>query len=206
LIGTWFGIATHPATIILLSNTTNPHAYGRELDTGSKYSSFCSNGPNFNISETWGLDSYWPCNIEVSIGASLHLVVANPIEATKLQYGLPTFTQLSNYTHNKTNWVFYTDPRSNANLDFMTSTPALATQCVAMTKRCLQNIDSDHKGLFECTPGFRGNWSAPWPYKMTNQTVGADYGTGSTTGIAFAFDAALSSTPPLVTTGIYQQH
>jgi hypothetical protein len=199
LIDTWFGIATHATAITILSNTTNNSKFGRQLDRMGT-NAVCPDGPSYNISYAWITDTFWPCSVILAAGASNHLALANPVAATKLQYGVQTSNVVSNLTQNGTNWFFYTDPRGSSKLDFVASTPAISTQCIPMTKKCLSNMAAGQAGAFECSRGFRGNIYRTWPNILGNETEPEETTQFDATGIAFTGDAELNDIPRLVNT------
>jgi hypothetical protein len=201
LVDTWFGIATHATAITILSNTTKKQEYGRQLArTGDN--AFCPDGPGYNISYVWITDTFWPCSVtagSLGAGAPNHVALADPVNATKLQYGVQTANSVSNSTVNSTNWFFFTDPRANSELDFVGSSPAISTECTSMTAKCRANASST--GGFVCSEGFRGNVYRKWPNVLGNETDPDDLQSISDiTGIAFAGDAALNEIPGLVNT------
>ncbi|KAK5048531.1 hypothetical protein LTR84_005621 [Exophiala bonariae] len=201
-VDTWFGIATHPITIDILSNTTTKQNFGRQLYTQGENAT-CTNGPRTNTSFNWGINTYWPCSILLA-GKSLENLVAvqDPTDSTLLQLGLPTSTKLSNYSVGSTHWIFYTDSKMGRSLDFIASAPAVSTQCRPMTRLCEQGYNNE-TFTYDCTSGFRINMTSPWPYTLSNETAPIDdpslsLSEATLTGIAFGSDAELSTTPGLV--------
>lgn len=141
--------------------------------------------------------------------------MAGSANVNKLQLGVPTSNTMSNFTHSSKEWIFLTDPRRTAQLDFMASTIAVSTQCIPMSSKCVDSfaLTTQYDTTFDCSKGFKGNFSNPFPIALTNRTVGGvideipyddsiyDHKSGllqSLNSMYFARDAAMSSTPPLV--------
>ena len=199
MIDTWFGIAVHPISIHLLSNTTSPHLYGRKLDRTQ-----CPNGPSRNAGNEVAIplpkDVFWPCNILWAPYNNAMGALSGSTDVAKLQYNLPSSNALGTYTNpsDEHTWIYLADPNANPQLDFQATAPAISTQCIPMTKKCMNGaLDPSYAYSYECTKGFQPNFASDPPFDINYNSSGVT-DVSARTGIAFATDAQLSSIPPIV--------
>jgi hypothetical protein len=211
VVDTWFGVATSPATITQLYNTTAQayHSFGRHLDISADMYPTCQAGPG-NDAGTAQNDQlfWWPCNIFMPLDHAADMYLQGGQAASDVQLNLPTDNTVWNYTGPASSgngpnhtFFFYGDQRSSATLDFKARTMGMVTQCEIATTKC---YDSSNGTAFSCPGGgFAGDFSeclpGVWPAD--------DESGGCTTGIGFSPDARLSRDAGFVniTDGGYNQ-
>lgn len=199
LVDTWFGIATHPATITQLYNTSRQeyHSFGRALNKNETLlNPSCANGPGLaagtgtNYQKWW-----WPCNIIMLSTALSNIFLQGVQDASELQLSQPTNNLIFNYTSavdvtagpggKATRTVyFFGDARSDSKVDYKAQTLGISTQCQMATADC---YTGDNGTAFRCSAGFRGDLWACQP----DSWYGGN-GSHCSTGIGFAPDAQLS--------------
>ncbi|KEF55739.1 uncharacterized protein A1O9_08489 [Exophiala aquamarina CBS 119918] len=181
----WFGVATQPATVDILTASNQTFAYGRELNSNI-CSSLWHQLPCIGDSSS---TCDYPCSItdwNASTGA----------ERFGLQHAQEAAEVLMNNSY--TNFVinvtagsydsqhyFLGDKRSSSSQDFTTDTFAVTTQCRIITQNC-------NGTGFTC-----GNYTAPsfaWSGAVgVDPTSATGPANQSTSGIQFFNDSALIS-------------
>ncbi|OQO02360.1 hypothetical protein B0A48_11914 [Cryoendolithus antarcticus] len=166
LVDTWFGIATTPAIVTQLYNTTSRvSAFGRALSALQ-----CSDGPG-GFEAMTGIQ-WLSCNLRYGATDTSGIIatLAGPDESARTMLGHSAITTISNYTDKDgLTYHYLADKRADAKLDFKAHTFGITTQCKPITSHCVDSaqwpmvLDSAgvYKNNFSCTPGFQANFTFP---------------------------------------------
>lgn len=199
LIDTWFGVAT-TADGYESVHRTPPIAiqpWGWMFDSSGQ----CVNGPNDNGT------TYWPCSMTI---VDRQVTFPKSMDSLTIQYTnlIDAGMIITPYDPGSQKWYYYASTEAIPMADFTAFAPAISTQCVPMTQKCL-NSTSD--GSFQCSPGFSGKITGAVFPESLYPCQGDECCTGdicdglsldnSNLGISFSNTSDLLYKPPLVSTG-----